>query len=477
MPRSLLALLLLAPVALAQPQPEAKDGKVVVPITLHPTAAPKPLSRFYLTPQYVEQQPGNRIPTFMKASMEQQNFFAKEPAELREKWNQMPLAELPLDDIKKSGCVGGLAHRKDFHDFTESAGRPLSDVDEAARQESVDWQVWFNTRRDGVGTLLPEVQRMRELAQVLKVRMRYEVRTGEFDKAAYSARTFYGLASAFERHPTLIGLLVGIAIDTVGLGVVEEMIQQPGCPNLYWSLTERPAEGFSPRLAVQGEKVIIVAHFKPLADDTVMTDADLKKMTGTIDLMIGLNEQKGPKPSERFADLAKDEAKVAAFRKGLTAAGRKADAVAKFPPLQVVLAHNLLRYETLLDEITAVFQVPHAEALKMAAAAEAKLKAEDDAVLAKALLPSVLKVRTAVTRNQQQVAYLRVIEAIRLHAHDNGGKLPETLADVKVPLPKDPVTGGEFSYGVKDGVATLTGGNPQEGAAITNRVYELRVKK
>lgn len=466
--------------ALAQPNPEPKDGKVVIPLTLHPTAAPKPLSRYYLTPQYIDMQPGNRVPAFMKASMEQQNFFAKEPTDQREKWNQTPLADLPLADIKKSGVIGGLMHRKDFTDFTESAGRPLSDVDEAARLLSVDWQVWFNIRRDGIGTLLPEIQRMRELASVLKVRMRYEVKTGDFEKAAYSARTFYGLASALADHPTLICLLVGIAVETIGLGCVEEMIAQPGCPNLYWSLTELPADVLSSRTASQGERVIIQAHFKPLADDAVMSDADLRKMTEFIDRAMTMGREGAkppPKPSVRFAELVKDEPRLAAFRKELIAAGRKADAVNKFPPLQVVLAHNLLRYETHLDEMTAVYKLPHAEAMKLGEQAQQELNADQDAVLARELLPAVLKVRSAMTRIQQRVAYLRVIEAVRLYAHENGGKLPEKLADVKLPLPLDPVTGKEFSYAVKDGVAILTGGNPQEGVPASNRVYELRVKK
>lgn len=467
-------------VALAQPNPEPKDGKVVVPITLHPTAAPKPLSRYYLTPQYIDMQPGNRVPTFMKAFMEQQYFFGKEPSEQRDKWNQLPLADLPVDDIKKSGCVGGLMYRKSFQDPTEGAGRPLSDVDEAARLTTTDWQVWFNIRRDGIGTLLPEVQKMRDLASVLKVRMRYEVKTGDFEKAAYSARTFYGLSSALAEHPTLICLLVGIAIESIGLGVVEEMIQQPGCPNLYWSLTEMPADVFSSRTASQGERVILQAHFKDLTGETVLSEAALQTTAESIDLILATSEgvkQGDPKPSVRFAELAKDEKKVAAFRKDLIAAGRKAEAVNQFPPLQVVLAHNLLRYDILLDEFYRVMQLPHPEAIKLAAEAETKLKEEADAVLARGLLPTITKVKTAHTRIQQRVAYLRVIEAVRLHAHENGGKLPEKLADIKLPLPNDPVTGKGFEYGVKDGVATLTGGNPNPELAATNRVYELRLRK
>lgn len=468
-------------VALAQPQPEAKDGKVVVPITLHPTAAPKPLSRYYLTPQYIDMQPGNRVPTFMKAFMEQQYFFGKEPSEQRDKWNQLPLADLPGDDIKKSGCVGGLMYRKSFQDPTEGAGRPLSDVDEAARLTTTDWQVWFNIRRDGIGTLLPEVQKMRDLASVLKVRMRYEVKTGDFEKAAYSARTFYGLSSALAEHPTLICLLVAVAVETIGLNAVEEMIGQPGCPNLYWSLTEIPADVFDSRLASQGERVIIQAHFMDLVRDKVMSEVEAKKMAETIDSLtklIGPDAAKDEtKFSDKFAKAAADNKKVDEFRKELIAAGRKADAVNQFTPLQVVMAHNLLRYDILLDEFYRVMQLPHPEAIKLAAEAEAKLKDDADAVLAKQLLPTITKVKGALTRIQQRVAYLRVIEAVRLHAHENGGKLPEKLADIKLPLPNDPVTGKGFEYSVKGDVATLTGGNPNPDSVTTNRVYELRVKK
>ncbi|MCU0704650.1 MAG: hypothetical protein MUF18_11795 [Fimbriiglobus sp.] len=473
-----MVLSLIGGIALAQPITYPKDGKLIIPITITPTAAPKPLSRYYLTPQYLDMQPGNSVPTFMKAFAEQRNFFSKEPSDQREKWNQMPLADLPLAEIKASGCVGGLAYRKNFHDPNEGVGRPLSDVDEGARLLTSDWQMWFNIRRDGIGTLLPEVQQMRELATVLKVRMRYEVKAGDFEKAAYSAATFYGLANSFEQHPTLIGMLVGIAIDGIGLGVVEEMIQQPGCPNLYWSLTERPAEGFSPRKAAQGERVIIHAHFKPLTGDEPLTEEELQKMTAVIDPIAKLargeeGEDKRPVPSVRFAELAKDEKKLAEFRKELTTAGRKPEAVAKFPPLQVVLAHNLLRYQILLDEMSAVFQLPHTEAMKLGTAVEAKLKADADAVLAKELLPSVSKVRSALTRQQQRVAYLRVIEAIRLHAHENGGKLPEKLADIQLPLPLDPATGKAFEYSVKGDVATLSPGN----ADPLTRVYEIRLRK
>ena len=66
---------------------------------------------------------------------------------------------------------------------------------------------------------------------------------------------------------------------------------------------------------------------------------------------------------------------------------------------------------------------------------------------------------------------------IRLHAFDNAGKLPAQLKDIKSPIPMDPVTGEAFVYSVQEGVATLTGGNPNPDTATTNRVYEIRIRK
>ena len=42
----------------AQPLPEAKGGKVTIPLTLSPGPALKPASRYMLQPQYTDLMPG-----------------------------------------------------------------------------------------------------------------------------------------------------------------------------------------------------------------------------------------------------------------------------------------------------------------------------------------------------------------------------------------------------------------------------------
>jgi hypothetical protein len=480
--RSFSLALILPAYALAQPLPPVKDGKVVVPMALTPTAVQKPLSRFYLTPQYVEMQPGNKIPGFMKAFMEQDSFFNKENTERRAKWDELKLEDLPVDEIKKSGVVGGLMYRDPRKAAWENTGgRPLADVDEGARLLSTDWQIWFNLRRDGIGTLLPEVQRMRSLANILKYRMRYEIRTGDFEKAAYTARTFYGMAQAFEQHPTLIGLLVGIAIESICLNAVEEMIAQPGCPNLYWALSEIPEGVLSPRMATQGERVFSQSMFGNLLKARgAMNNDDLARELKNLEAITGMmGGGDGPKMPMNwgYAIWAADPKAVEAGRKYLADTGSDAEAVRKFTPVQVMFTYDVRKYEVFFDDMMALIPLPYPDARPRAETLEAALANDKESILARQMLPAIWKIREALTRTQQRVASLRTIEAIRLYAHENKGGLPAKLSDIPLPLPNDPVTGKPFEYSLKDGTATLHGGNPNPKQPQNNRYYEITIRK
>lgn len=458
---------------------ESKDGKVTIPLTLTPAGVKKPISRYFVTPQYSEMKPGNRVPTFMRAYMEQDQFYSKEQREKRERWIQMRLQDLPLEEIKASGCIGGLAYRNS-NDLFASRGRPLGDVDEGARQLSADWQIWFNIREDGIGTLLPEVQKMREHATTLKIRMRYEIATGDIEKALYTARTFHGLATAFESHPTLIGLLVGIAIESINLEALQELIQQPNCPNLYWSFTEIPTKVLDSRLASSAERLLVEDLFRPFVSATgPMAEEEIYKHIKRIDSLNGLaggTDNQKMKYSLDAGIRSTDKKKVEASKRLLVETGMKAGTLEKWSDLQLVVMADIRQYEILLDEMLIASSLPFPAAMKQVDLAESRIK-EPNGRLAQIFAPTNRNIVAAHVRLQQRVAYLRIIEAIRLYAFEHDGQLPAKLADCSVPLPLDPVTEKAFEYSVKDGIATLHGGNPQPPRPETNRFYEIRIKK
>ena len=119
---------------------------------------------------------------------------------------------------------------------------------------------------------------MRRLADVLKVRFRAEVAERRFEDAFVTAKTMFACPGALGQHPTFIGDLVGAAVGCGPTnGPVEEMIQQPGCPNLYWALTDLPAPFIDCRKGSQGEAVIDEVEFRMLDEKAPMSDARLKQ--------------------------------------------------------------------------------------------------------------------------------------------------------------------------------------------------------
>jgi hypothetical protein len=171
---------------------------------------------------------------------------------------------------------------------------------------------------------------------------------------------------------------------------------------------------------------------------------------------------------------------LARTRRGLIEAGLPEDRVKRYPPEQVVLQHLLRRYAIARDESMKWAEVPFWQAQDELLELEkvAANQSADDAIAA-ALLPALHKVRRAHARFDQRLALLRTIEALRLHAAENGGKLPQTLKDVKVPLPVDPVTGSAFSYKLDGAMAILQGTPPkgEEKNPVYNIRYEITIEK
>ena len=94
-------------------------------------------------------------------------------------------------------------------------------------------------------------------------------------------------------------------------------------------------------------------------------------------------------------------------------------------------------------------------------------------------MPAFGKVYLAWARIDRQLAGLRCVEAIRLHAATHGGNLPRALAEITdVPLPIDPITGKGMDAWYKleaDGMGVLEVPPPPETPIHDlGRRYELR---
>jgi hypothetical protein len=79
--------------------------------------------------------------------------------------------------------------------------------------------------------------------------------------AAQSLQSGFALGQHVGEGPTLINFLVGTAIAYMTMTPVEDWVQLPGSPNLYWSLTNLPAPLISIRRPLQAERIIIESMF------------------------------------------------------------------------------------------------------------------------------------------------------------------------------------------------------------------------
>ncbi len=435
-----------------------KPQEILVRMTVQPRPAPKPALKYQLLPELREITPGNAIHEYTRCFAEQHNFWrTKDAIANREKWQNMPLNDLPTQEILKSYNQGR---------------SPLQYADAAARMETVDWQILPRLKRDGVGTLLPDVQGLRELAGALKVRFRVEIAERHFDDAVYTAKTMLALSRHFQEHPTLIGDLVGIAIGTIALGTVDEMIQQPGSPNLFWALTDLPSPFIDIRKGLQGERTWIDAEMSGMDDQEPMSNSQLRKVVDRLQKVV--NGADEPQMAVRvwLEGRAKDEEHVRAARKRLNETLAPADPTKfeSFPPLQIVLMDEKLTFEIRRDEMTKAMALPYWQVRQVLESIPRVPKSKETPFTL--FVAQYGKIKNAQTRLDQRIALLRCVEALRMYAAEHDGKLPAKLDDIRLPLPVDPATGKPFTYKLDGKTAHL------QGEPLVVRVrYEVTIGK
>ncbi|HEX3146856.1 MAG TPA: hypothetical protein VHR66_02070 [Gemmataceae bacterium] len=438
-----------------------KDREVLLDV--QPMAAPVPALRYQLMPEVAEMNPGNAVQAYLRAFGGQHDFFfSKEQGEERER-----LLKCPLTDIKPGQL-------KDY------GGSALRQADHAARMEYADWNMLPQMREHGYMLLLPEIQQLRTLASALAVRGRGQLVDKDFEGATRTLKTLFALARHLGEYPTLITGLVGSAIAQIGLNLVEEFIQQPGAPNLYWALTAIPQPLVDVRKAVSAERIIGDATYGPLMDPKHVWSVDeiatAKQKFKEFAAML-VNEADERIDAEQWLKgRVADEKWLQASRKGLVDAGYPATPVSQYPPEQVLLYHLSHKARAQLDEVAKWVPVPYWQA-EAALEEAAKKPVEMEEKLTKAMVFNLGKLRATHVRLEQRIDLLRIAEAIRLEAAKNGGKLPASLSDVSAPIPVDPVTGKAFEYKLDGMTALVSGRATPISSGVMQYRYEIRLHK
>jgi hypothetical protein len=463
------ALFALAASAAAQP-PSLPATK----LTIQPAPVARPALKYLLLPELRDTSSGNAAYLYQRAhSPELVTRVLRSPQYTQSfDWLEVPLKDFPL---------------KKAQDFLPRAA--LREVDLAARREYCDWDLTDRLKKDGISLLLPDVQEFRNFAAFLALRARIELAEKKFDKALYTFQTGFSLGKDVANAPTLIHALVGVAIDGVMVRQVEEMIQTPGSPNLYWALTSLPRPLISLRKPLQGEKLWLDVEFPEFRTiETVpLTVQQQQSLLDRIDRIYMLSYEGGAQQARwtrRLATIGIAMKVYPAAKRALIAQGFRPESVEALPVLQVVAIQALRQFREHEDDMYKWFNFPYRQARKHLAESRLRLqkarRALDTLPFLLDLLPAVSRVSFAQVRLDRRIAALRCVEAVRLYAAAHDGKLPATLAAIsEVPIPLDPVTGNDFLYKADDDKATLYGPPPgQEQPSSVNTVsYQLTLKR
>ncbi len=428
------------------------DPNPVLEMTLSPAREPVPALRYRLIPRTSDLNPGNAAPLYLRIRHEMTDPAPLKEIDARSADLDKPLAEFPKDDVRK---------------LVDSFSARLKQIEFGANRQTCDWAFSLPEQRsDVINILLPDVQEMRRWARLLSLKARLEVVEGKYEEAVKTLQTGIAFGRHVSENPFVIGSLVGVAISSVMLQRTEELIQQPGAPNLYWALSALPHPLIEMRSALEQEE----RFAEDMVPELMQVDRTLSPGEWTVRLskmhanMKRLCSMVVPVP-ESIA--AFDKRDLATFRKetlptarkylsermGVTTAG-----LGSMNEDEIVARYVAGHFREVRDNSFKATHLPYREAEKVQLKWEADIASLKEGPLAPIIeiMPMLGQVRRVGLRQERKIAALRVIEALRTFAASHQGALPKTLDEItEVPVPIDPATEKPFQYQSDGKTATL----------------------
>jgi len=434
-------------------------------------AAPVYALQYLLETPYMEQRPGNAALLYETALTLLAKTKGKYPdfdEKALSQWLNERREELPLDTVRT---------QLSWFD------RAFHYLDLASRAEHCRWE--YPIREEGLRSEMPDLASFRALTRLLIMKARLAIMDGDIEAALHSIRVGITLGRHLGSGPFVVQNFVGTSLAHHMAREIERLIQTEDAPNLYWALTALPHPLIDMRRAMQMERDALYAELPELRHLEQQALSD-EKVIEIWQRILGLSKSPnkanaGPTRMDMVTSAMKTYARAQAF---LREQGQTSETVTALPPLYVVLRYQHHQYRRLRDSIYKWHDVPYWQAKEgLKSADRQQLAAYDeeytDAVI-RALfrtLPSVELLYFFKTRLPRKIAMLRCVEAIRLYAAENGGRVPPSLGKItQVPVPVNPMTGRAFDYQVVDGQAVLESPASAEARISRGFRYEINIK-
>jgi hypothetical protein len=467
-----------------------------IKMSVTPAAEPTPALKYRFVAEDIDLKQGNSAPYYYRAMLDlpdrMQNakkIYDYTAADI-DNWyagdvDTVPLDKLPTDKLRQFVDAG-------------IGGAIWDQLVEAANRRQCDFELGFTEIRgpELISVLLEEFQRSRELNRMMGLRTRLEVAEHRYDDAIRTIRMNYRLAHDFGSVPFLVSGLIGIAEAGATNATVCELIAAPDSPNLYWALSELPDPLIAMRDAVRfeldfGPRMFPFIH---RAEETDRSPDEWNRLyikslvdldwAGGSDFVTGQNLPIGDKNMAGVGATGIALLGYTHAKEQLVAQGMDRERIEKMAVGQVLAIYTERNYQRFGDDFEKVWYMPFWESRERGEQVEGTLQnsrimsgAADREIIpmVSLLLPALQACRSAQVRMDRDIAALRIIEALRMYAADNDGKLPAKLDDIKkVPIPSNPATGKPFVYRL-DGETAILDLPLSDGIPNHGRKYEIQI--
>ena len=193
----------------------ATDGRTVE-MTLQPAKAPKRVQKNLLLPKAEEQTDADAMPLYERAVR-----LLPEDSQMDQisQWLKTSPSKLPHEQVQ--------ATLEQFEPI-------LQLLEQASKCSHCRWPYWDSD------TISQDLRRYRGLVYFLALQMRLEVSRGSFDEAIGTLQTGFAMAKHLAEGHSFLHGLVGVGISAIVCRQVEQFVQSPNAPNLYWALRALP---------------------------------------------------------------------------------------------------------------------------------------------------------------------------------------------------------------------------------------------
>ncbi len=393
-------------------------------------------------------------------------------------WLTAPLSAIPHDRAQR------------WLDAHEAA---LHEIALGARRQSCNWE--FEQREEGIALLIEEIQQMRSLGRLVALQARMAILDGRIDDAIDSIQTGFAVARHVSEGPMLVQGLVGMSLSAVMTKPLEELIQAPPMPSLYWALSDRPRPFIDLSAALENERFTLEREIPRLREldgppwGAEQGRAFTEELRTKLFKLAGMVESPPAEPGShdvRSWSLKLGMAGLVAqvypgAKRNLIAQGRSVSQVEAMPVVQVAALRTLQQYQQIRDDVFKWSSLPYYQAYKGMdeASVGTRTRAPGNLLLKlfTMLVPSIRNVLLSRTMVERRLDAVQCIEAIRLHVAATG-KLPSRLDEIsEAPAPTDPVTGQPFEYRVEGDRAFLSSAFPPGGPDVPQYMirYELKL--